>query len=167
MKKYIHKLNQSGVTLIEMLITMGLLAIMLVVIATIFTSAADTQERTNSFDSKITNGRLLIARLNYDISNATSIISPSTLGQKTSTLVLNEGGTTYTYSLWNNNLQLTDGTGTDALNDNNVDVADASFQLLGNPGGKPTIYYSVKLNSTTAINGVWAYQTFTSTAGLR
>lgn len=161
------KLNQSGVTLIETLIVMGLLSVMLIVLASIFTASADTQEQSKSYSSTISNGRLIMARLNFDIAKATSVISPSSLGSTASILELNESGTTYTYQLNGNNLQLSDGSGSDLLNGNDVIVSNPSFQEVGNSGGKPTIVYSFTITSTTKIHGIADSETFNGTAGLR
>ena len=49
--KFPRGLNQSGVTFVEMLVVMGLLGGLLVVMATIFTSAADVQQSSSSYSS--------------------------------------------------------------------------------------------------------------------
>lgn len=165
-KKYITNLNQAGVTLVEMLIVMGLLSAMLVVVATIFTAAADVQQQSDSYSATISSGRFIMARLNYDIARASSISTPSSVGATASSLVLNIGGTPYTYALSGDNLQLTDGSGTDNLNSGDVVVSNPSFQELENTGGEPTILYSFTLSSTAESHGVSDTQTFTSAVGL-
>jgi prepilin-type N-terminal cleavage/methylation domain-containing protein len=161
------KLGQVGVTLIEMLVVMGLLSILLVVVATIFTSAADVQQQSDSYSATIENGRFIMSRLNYDIARASSITTPSSLGSSSPSLSLIIGGTTFSYALSGNDFQLTDGSGADNLNSNDVIVSNPSFQELGNPGGQPTILYSFTLTSVATSHGTPDTETFSSTAGLR
>lgn len=158
--------NQDGVTLVEMLVVMGLLASMLILIATIFTSAVDVQQESNSYSSTLDSGRFMLARLNYDIARATAVTTPASLGSTGTSLVLTIGGTTYTYALLGNNLQLTDGTGTANLNSDDVTVSNPSFQELGNTGGEPTIVYSFTLTSTAQTHGLHTTQTFSSSESL-
>lgn len=162
-----YRLNQKGVTLIETLIVMGLLSIMLVVLATIFTSAADVQQQSNSYSSTISSGRFIMARLNYDIAHASAITTPASVGLSSSTLQITVGGNSYTYALSGSNLQLTDSVGTDNLNSDDVTVSSPSFEELSNANGKPTILYSFTLTSTAKTHGSNVVQTFSSTAGLR
>lgn len=166
MKKYIHSLNQAGVTLIEMLVVMGLLSALLLVLASIFTSAADVQQQSKSYSSTLASGRFMMARLNYDIARASAVITPSSLGPTSSSLELDVGGTNYTYGLSGNDFQLNDGSGSDTLNSDDVLVSNPTFQELGNSGGKPTILYSFTLSSVATSHGTSTVQTFTSAAGL-
>jgi prepilin-type N-terminal cleavage/methylation domain-containing protein len=154
--------NQDGVTLVEMLVVMGLLAAMLVLIATIFTSAADVQQQSNSYSSTLVSGRFILARLNYDIARATAVTTPASLGTTGTSLVMTVGGSTYSYTLSGTNLQLTDATGAANLNSADVTVSALSFQELGNTAGFPTILYSFTLTSTAKTHGVAVSQTFTS-----
>ena len=167
--RYIFKrrLNQSGVTLIETLLVMGLLSIMLVVLATIFTSAADVQQQSKSYSSTISSGRFIVARLNYDIAHASSVIVPSSTGVSGANLVIVVNGNNNVYSLNGNNLQLNDGSGSANLNSDDVTVSNLSFIELTNAFSKPTIQYSFTLTSIAKSHGTAVTQTFTSTAGLR
>jgi Tfp pilus assembly protein FimT len=162
----IRRINQIGVTLVEMLVVMGLLSTMLVLLATIFTSAADVQQQSNSYSSTLSSGRFIIARLNYDIARASAVITPTSLGSTSTNLQLTVSGATYSYALSGSNLGLTDGTGTANLNSADVTVANVSFEELGNTGGEPTIVYSFTLKSTTQSHGTYASQTFTSSETL-
>lgn len=107
-----------------------------------------------------------MARLNYDIARAASVSMPASLGATTSTLQLDIGGTNYTYALSGTDLQLTDGSGTDNLNSDDVLVSNLSFTELGNSGGEPTITYSFTLTSTVKSHGQADEHTFTSSEGL-
>jgi prepilin-type N-terminal cleavage/methylation domain-containing protein len=95
----LRKLNQRGVTFIELLIVMGLLSILLVIMLTIFTSSIDDQAQSEGYAATISDGRFLLARLNYDIARATAVTNPATLGSTSSSLGLTINGATYTYAL--------------------------------------------------------------------
>lgn len=164
----VKQLGQRGVTLVEMLITMGLFAVFLVVIATVFTSALDVQNQTDSYSSVSAESRFVMARINQDIARSTAIATPATLGASSASLVMTVNASTYTYALNGTRLQLTDGTGTDFITGDGVSVSAVSFQRLGNAGGKESIRYSFTLTSTAKNHaGVAEVQTFTSTVERR
>lgn len=163
----LRQIGQRGTTLVEMLIVMGLLAIFLLVMTTIFTSTLDVQNQSNTYSSVLSDGRFIMARINYDIATSTSITTPSTLGVTSSSLVLTTATNSYTYALSGGNLQLTDNTGSANLNSSGTVVSNLSFTKLGNAGGKNTTRYTFTLTSTSKHSGATDSQTFTSTAGRR
>jgi prepilin-type N-terminal cleavage/methylation domain-containing protein len=165
--KRILKLGQKGVTLVEMLIVMGLLSIFLLIITTIFTSTLDVQNQTDAYSAVLSDGRFIMARINYDIAISTTITTPTTLGVTSSSLVLTTATNSYTYALNGGNLQLTDNTGSANLNSSGTVVSNLSFTKLGNTGGKNTTRYTFTLTSTSKHSGTTDSQTFTSTAGRR
>ena len=146
---------------------MGLLSIMLIILATIFTSAADVQQQTKSYSATTINGRFIMTRLNFDIAQARLVSAPSSLGSTSATLLINVNGLLNTYTLSGNDLQLTENSNTDNLNSNDVSISNLSFQKLGNIGGKPTINYSFTVSSNAKSHGSADIQTFTGTAGLK
>ncbi len=168
----LHKLlenrsRQAGATLVELLLVMGLLSSLLVVVATVFTSSVDQQQLSRNYSSVTSNGRFIMARLNYDIGRASAVTTPASLGSSSASLVMTISSTTYTYSLSGNDLQLNDSTSTANLNDNTVKVSSLSFQRLGNVSGKPTITYTFTVTGLSFTHGVNSAQTFTSTVELR
>ncbi|MGH7241214.1 MAG: PulJ/GspJ family protein [Candidatus Saccharimonadales bacterium] len=163
----LRNIGQKGVTLVEMLIVMGLLAVFLLIMTTIFTSTLDVQNQSNAYSATVSDGRFIMARLNYDIARASAVTTPASLGASGSSLVLTIGGNSYTYALSSSNLQLTDNLGAANLNGSGTAVSSLSFQRIGNTGGKDTIRYSFTLTSTTKHSGTADTQTFTSTAELR
>jgi type II secretory pathway pseudopilin PulG len=167
MKWHFQKLPQKGVTLVEILVVMGLLSGMLVVIATIFTSAADAQLQSKSHSSVLTDSRFILARLNYDISRASSVQTPANLGDTSNSLALTIHNKTYTYQLNGANLELTDPDGTATVNGSNTLISNMSFQKLGTANNPPTIKYTFTLKSKTKTHHGQNTQTLTSTAGLR
>src|SRR5690349_6381695 len=110
-----REIQQSGMTLVEVLVTMGLLSAFLVVIATLFTSSVDVQLRSRSYSTVVTDGRFVMEPLNYDIARASTIAIPDSLGGSGSALSLTINGDTYSYQLQNGQLELTDPSGTAIL----------------------------------------------------
>jgi prepilin-type N-terminal cleavage/methylation domain-containing protein len=163
----LRAIGDRGTTLVELLIVLGLLGIFLLVIATIFTSTLDIASQNTSYNSVTSDGRFLMARLDYDIGRATAITTPASLGGSGSSLVMTVGGSTYTYGVSSGNLQLTDNVGTANLNGSGVTVSSLNFQRIGNSGGKDTIRYSFTLTSTAKSTAGTSVQTFTSTAERR
>jgi hypothetical protein len=163
----IKSLGQRGVSFIEVLLVMGMLSIFLMVMATIFTATIDTQTQTQGYSATLSDGRFIMARLNYDIARASAINTPASLGNTTASLVMTIGGNSYTYALSGSKLQLTDATGTADLSDYNATVSALSFQRLGNTGGKETIRYSFTITATAQQGSGAQTQTFTSTVERR
>jgi hypothetical protein len=161
------KLGQGGVTFVELLLVMGLLGIFLVVLTNIFTATLDVQTQSQAYSATVSDGRFIMARLNYDIARATAVTTPAALGDSDAALVLTIDGSPYTYALNAGSLQLTDPTGTAGLDGGGTTVSNLSFQRLGNAGGKDTIRYSFTLTSTATDKSGADTQTFTSTAERR
>jgi len=164
---HIRRLDVRGVTLAEMLIVMGLLAIFLVLIASLFTATIDSQNNTESYSAVTSDGRFVLARLEYDIRRASAVTTPASLGGSGSSLVLNIGGNSYTYAVVSGALQLTDNTGTANLTGNGVSISGVTFQRLGNTGGKDTVRYTFTLTSVAKSSNGSSVQTFTGSEELR
>ncbi len=163
----IRTLGQKGVTFVELLVVMGMLAVFLTVIVTIFTAAVDTQSQSQGYSATLSGGRFITVRLDYDIARASAISAPASLGATSPNMVMTINGTTYTYTVNGGVLQLTDGGGTANLSDANVTVSALNFQRLGNSGGKETIRYTFTLTSTAASGSGKDTKTYTSTVERR
>lgn len=159
--------DQSGVTLVEVLITMGLLSIFLVVVATLFTTSVDVQLRSRGYAAVTNDGRFVLARLNYDIARASAVTTPASLGGSGSSLALTINGNTYTYAIANGRLQLTDTLGTDYLTGSDDTVSGLTFTKVGNTGGLEAVQYSFTLTSNGSDSGTTDTQTFSSTVERR
>ncbi len=166
MRFHIRNTSQ-GFTLIEMMITIGLLSIFLVVLATLFTASIDVQTRSRTYSAVSNDGRFLLAQLDYDITRASAVTTPAALGASASSLVLTISGNTYTYAISSGRLQLTDNTGADYLTSSDDIISGLSFTKIGNSGGLETVRYTFTLAgpSTTASNN--NSQTLTSTVERR
>ena len=141
--------SHRGFTLVELLISMGLLAIILSVLTSLFVSVIESQLESKSISSVDQDGRFILARLSYDIHRADNVITPSTLGGQGSTLQIAIGGITYTYGLNVNALEITNNQGTDRINSPNTTISNMSFTRLGNTlSGKNTIAIEFTITST-------------------
>ncbi len=173
MKKKISKLylmlkNPKGFTLVEMLLYMAIFSILMGVLIQIFFSAIDTQLTSKATSSVDQDGAYILSRLNYDISRAQAVTSPSSYGVGASSLSLQIGGASYTYSLDSNeNLVLNNTYGINQLNSVDTVLSNLSFTRIGNPGGKDTIQLNFQLKSTTQRNTGYELRNFTTTVSLR
>ena len=159
--------RSSGFTLVEVIITMGLLSIFLVVLASIFTASVDVQVRSRGYSSVSSDGRYLLARLDYDIARASAITTPSSLGGSNGSLVLTISGGTYTYAVSGTGLQLTTPAGSGMLTSSDDAISSVSFTKLGNVGGLETIRYTFTLTSKNTQTRNTASQVFTGTTERR
>src|SRR6266568_6925831 len=91
--------NSRGSTLIEMLLYMGIFAILLVVLTQIFSAIIDVQLESESTSVVSQDAKFLLARLNYDIQQSQNVLIPSSLGSQASTLQITSASTNYTYGL--------------------------------------------------------------------
>jgi len=173
LKKFVFLKSQSGFTMIELIVYMGLLSIFIVILTTIFTSSLDVQLESKSRSSLVQDGQFILARLSYDINRASAIVTPANLGDTsppspaTPTLALTINGGTYTYSMTNGILYLNNGSGNQALNSYNTTIQSLSFQRLGNAGGKNTIKVAMTLQSVVLKNGTHETVDYATTLGIR
>lgn len=167
--RHISKLhNEDGFTIIEMMLYMGILAIMLGVLSTLFASTVNMQLTSESVTSVDQSGRYIILRLTHDIHNADSITTPATLGGSGTTLTITSAGSPVTYALNGNNLTLTDSSGTYALNSTFTHVSGLSFTRLGDDlSHKNSIKINFTLTSTVKSNTGYETKSYGTTTGIR
>jgi len=159
--------RQAGFTLVEAMVVMGLLAIFMTVLTSLFVRAIDVQSKSEAYASTVSDARFIMARLDYDIARASNVTTPASLGSSSASLVMTISGTTYTYALSSGNLQLTDAGGADRLNSSGTTVSALTFQRLGNSGGKESIRYSFTVTSTAHHVSGNDVRTYTSTTERR
>lgn len=159
--------KNKGFTLMELVIYMGLFSILLIVLAEVFTSALDDRLKSESTSQVVQNGRFILARFMYDINRAESIAAPVSLGEQTNSLQIIISGVTYTYTLNNNNLELTNNFGINKLNSGSTTISDLSFKRLGNISGKNTIQINFTLVSKTVPKSGPEIKNFQTIIGLR
>ena len=144
-KKYLK--NEKGFTLIELLVYIGLLGIFLFTLTNLFVSSIDVRLESEAKSSVDQDSRYLMTKLRYDIINASSIVTPTAPGDNDSSLELVRDGVTYTYSLLDGDLVLSDAVNSDQINSSRTSVSNINFARLGNIGGLNTITITYTLES--------------------
>jgi len=160
---------RKGVTLVELLVYMALVSLFMIVLVQLFTSIFSLQLTTQSTSTLTEDTRYIIARMGYDIENASSVSTPGTLGQVTTTLQFVGGdGLTHLYSLdGNGNLVQTVSGVAANLNGLDTKIGSITFKRVGTLGEAPTIQVNFTIESTvTEVTGVRT-QTIQTTYGLR
>ena len=161
---------RPGVTLVELLLYMSLVSIFIVTLTDIFASILNVRTESEATSAVEVDGRFILARLNYDISRASTIITPSPIGATSPSLSMDIGGVTYTYSLSASNLQLVNNLDTNNINGSETIISALSFQRIANasiPGTKDTIRVQLTLDSKTQRPSGPEVRTFTTTIGRR
>lgn len=159
--------HQGGSTLVELLLYMGLLSIFLLTLTDIFVAILEVRTDSAATSAVVEDGRYLLARLNYDISQATTISTPANGGDNSPTLVLVIGGTNYTYSLSSNNLVLTNNFGSNNLNSSETRLPSLNFQKLTNGTGSETVKINFTIASVTTRKKGEESRSFQTTVGKR
>ena len=163
-----NKNTIRGFTLIEMLIYMGLLSIFLVVLVDVFIATLNVRIEAAAVAGVEQDGRFIISRLSYDITRASSITTPASLGASGSTLTIVISGSTYTYSVVSGNLQVViNGSETINLNSSETTISGLTFLRIGNVGGKDTIQIQFTTTSSNLKKSGSETRTFKTTVGRR
>jgi Tfp pilus assembly protein PilW len=136
--------TERGATLVELLITMGLLAGFLVVLMSVFTASIDVQSQNGSYSAVASDGRFVLSRLAYDIRRASAVSAPIAAGDTGNTLALTIGGVPYTYSVVSGRLQVSINGVDDYLTTDQAVVSGLQFRRLGS-SGPPSVQYQFTL----------------------
>jgi Tfp pilus assembly protein PilW len=141
---------ESGVTIVELVIYIGLLSIFMLVLLDVFITVLSARLETESTSTLNQDTRYILTRLAYDVGNADSVVLPAALGDSSSVLKITKGGITETFSLDSSgNLILDNGTSTQKLNGADTALTSISFKKIGNSeeGDKPTVKISFTVKS--------------------
>ncbi len=158
----------KGITLIEIILYVALLSIFMLVLLDIFMGGLNLQFESEGTSAVQTDGQFIMARLMYDLKNADSVTTPSSLGSSSGTLVFVSSGITYTYSLSGGVLSLSRSGETLAVNSLETSISSMDFTRFGNSGGKPTIKVNFTIDSNTLKQGQKSEtRTYQTTFGLR
>src|SRR5207253_6251537 len=98
-KLHTSRSSKRGFTLVELLIYMGILAILIYVLTDILYSFVSTQASSESNAAVTQDGRYIYSRLIYDINRAQSVSGPANLGDSSNNISLVINGTNYSYSV--------------------------------------------------------------------
>ena len=160
--------KNSGFTLLELIISMGILMVLVSVLLTLFGQILDVQLESKATSSVDQNGRFIMARLTHDMQQATQIITPVTPGQEGDTLALHINGTTHTFSASSSgNLVLSNTNGTDVLNSTTASISAFSVTRLGNGDTNDTIRVAFTVTTRTERPSGKEQKSFQTTLGLQ
>ncbi len=159
--------KQGGFTLVELLIYMGLLTVLVLIFTDIFTTIIDNQLGSKNTSNVADDGRYIYSRFIYDVGRASQVTEPSVFGSTSATMKLVIGGQNYTYSLTNNNIVVTDPTGSYVLNGEGSSVSNLLFTKVGSPSAKDTVRINFTVSGNVTTRGISDQQIFQTTAGLR
>ena len=153
--------------MVELMIYLGLSVVMLVVLGELFGAILIEGSKTQNYSAVQTDGRYIMGRLKTQLNNADSVSVPANLGESSGELMLAEGGTTYHYYVYNEQLYLNDGAFDYLVSDLNTRITDVLFTRTGNASGKPVVL--IQFTSSTGSAGTMQYesQTFKGAGGLR
>lgn len=176
---------QSGFTIVELLLYMGIFSMLLVVLLQLFSTILSSHAESQATSSVDQDGAYILARLTYDIRNSSDITFPALLAPPNNsctatpaltTCHLSITGTVSQYSLDSSgNLNMTVGGTNFPLNSTETSITSITFTTLGNPavvGQNPNPKKSVQISftlksKTIRTGGQPQTQTFTTTVGTR
>ena len=119
-------LTRAGFSVVEMLIYMGVSAIFLVTMTSLFVIIANLRLESESTSAVEQDGQYLLSRIAYDVARSNSITTPA-VGVQGNKLITN----LFTYSLSaDNKLQITDSTGIEPLSAADTTISNLNFHHL-------------------------------------
>lgn len=141
--------NIKGITIVELLIYISLLAIFMIVLLDVFVVILNAKLESESTSALNQDSRYILAKLSYDVANASTFSIPNS-----STLILG----TKTYTLDGGNLTLNSA----RLNGLDTKIDGISFVKVGN-----TVKTTFTIESLVILPGGARTQTVQTTLGIR
>lgn len=140
---------KSGFTLVELLISMGIMTILITVLAQVFGSILTMRSKNEAVSALAQDSRYVVERLSYDVARSSGITLP-TVGNSGSSLTLVIGGVNYVYTLQDGSLLLSvGGAASDRLNSIGTTITSLSFSRNNVLGGKASVGLAMTLRATT------------------
>lgn len=169
-KKLFNKENRKGFTLIELLLFMGIFSILIVALFQLMVAIFDVQLEAESTSSVSQDARFILNKFTYEIKKSSSITSPLS-GSQSATLITSDGSTTYTFSLQNGNILLTNSAlgVSDQLNSVNTSASGLFFSTLSDGKDKnvKTVSVSFTLKSKILRRSGNQTEDYKATIGIR
>jgi type II secretory pathway pseudopilin PulG len=141
-------IKNSGFSLIELTISMGILMVLIGILTTLFGQILDVQIESKATSNVDQNGRFIMTRLTHDLKSASVIVTPDDPGDQTDTLQITVNSVNYIYTLDSDgNLLLTQNGVSNKLNSESVTVSGLSFTRIGNDDVNDTIRLAFTVTS--------------------
>lgn len=157
----------KGFTLIELMIYIAIFSVLIVVLSELFSAILNVKKESEANTAVQQDVSYLMTRFMYDISRASSVTVPSTLGETGSSLQIVIDGINYSYALSGGQLTLTNNNGTDSLSSSETTVSNLSFTRLGSGSTKDSIRFSFTVTSNVVQSSGQESKTVLTTVGLR
>lgn len=165
---YRGRLTNRGFSLMELIISTGILMILISILTTLFGQILDVQLQSKSTSSVDENSRYILARLAYDFQSASTIVTPATPGQQSDTLQITVNSVNYVYSLDNNgNLLLTKNSQSDHLNSDAVTISGLTFTRIGNGDSNDTVRVAFTVKTKTSQTSGKEQKSYQTTLGIQ
>lgn len=159
--------KNAGFTLLELLLSMGILMILIAILTTVFGQILDVQLESKSVSSVDQNGRYIMARFTHDMQSAQTIVVPAAPGEQSDTLQIRVNSINYTYSAsQSGDLVLINNNGTDVLNNSSASISALTFTRIGNGDTNDTIRVGFTVTSKTQQSRGADQKSFQTTLGL-
>ena len=156
-----------GFSLLELVISMGILMVLISVLLSLFGQILDVQTASKSTSVVDKNGRYILARLTHDMQSATKIVTPATPGTQTDTLQITVNSVDYIYSLDSNgNLLLTANSVSTQLNSVSSTISNLSFTRIGSGDGTDVVRVGFRITSSSQQGKGAEQKNFQTTLGL-
>lgn len=149
-------INLRGFTLVELILSMGILSILLTMLLGVFGNIIDVQLESKSKSVVDQDGRFIMAKFAHDFQSmdkaSDQIIEPAIIdiGLEKDTLKIKIGAIEYTYDKdVSNNLQVQSSSGgnPNTLNSTDTEVTSISFKRIGSGDSNDTIQIKFSLKS--------------------
>lgn len=156
---------KSGFTLIEILMTLGIVSLLLITLTQVFSGIISLRLKNDITTTLAQDSRYLFSILEYDFVAATNVTSPAT-STSGSTLTLTSRGQTISYSYDGTNLvRSTGGVSVPVITETTISNFTASRGL--DIGGKPVITIQYTLTTPAISDSPSQSRVFQTSYGLR
>lgn len=139
----------------------------LILLSGLFVSTLEVQQESIDTARIEQDSHYLLTRLQYDVGQASTVVTPGSNGASSSTLVLNGPSGTQTFFAENEQLKMTMGSETNVLTSPDIRVTNLQFQRLGSATGNSSITINLTLENVTAATNNVEQRSYTYTVGLR
>lgn len=159
--------RKKAFTIIELVIYMGLLAMLLLVFTDMFSLLVDKKLETESTSTIYQDADFIFSRLQYDFAHAKTILLPAAPGNPVTQLQLGFDTNTFDYYLDGTDLKRATGSAILQLNSFDTTISNVSFQRIGEGNAFDTIRLLFTITSKVKKQSGYESYQFKTTYGLR
>lgn len=146
--------KRNGFTLVELIISMGIMSILVTVLANLFGTTLLMRQKSEAISAIAQDSRFVIQRLAYDIGRASSITSPSP-GNSASSMTITIGAINYTYSLSSGALNLSiGGSAPVALTSAGSTISNLNFYRNNDLGSESSVTVDINFVPVSVQTGI-------------